>query len=113
MHNQCLGLLDQKFDKGMSRQRSNTLSRLRNEIEAVFSTHLKALDPECFKDVSDVLDERASLADLIGGKKNTAQKITYHPFAALVLHSDGSTSHNPETFLHSKLIMHVSSIQKI
>ncbi|KAJ7320982.1 hypothetical protein DFH08DRAFT_818804 [Mycena albidolilacea] len=88
----CLGLLDRKFDKGMSRQRSNTSSRLRNEIEAVFSTHLKALDPERFKDVSDVLDEHASSADLIGGKKNRWVDI-----------------HNPKTFLHSKLIMHVAA----
>jgi hypothetical protein len=96
----------------MSRQRSNTSSRLRNDIEVVFSTHLNVLDPERFEDVSDVLDGRAGSADLIGGKKNAAQKITYHPFAAPVLHSDGSTAHNPEMFLHSKLIMHVSSVQK-
>lgn len=94
----------------MARQRSNTSSRLRNDIEPVFNTHLKALDPERFKDVSSVLEDgkRAGLVDLIGGKKDAAGKITYHHLAAPVLHSDGSTSHNPQTFLHSKLIMHVS-----
>ncbi|KAJ7722107.1 hypothetical protein B0H14DRAFT_2411494, partial [Mycena olivaceomarginata] len=97
-----------EFDKAMGRQRSNTSSRLRNEIEPVFNIHLKALNAERFKDVADVLEDakRAGLADLIGGKKNTAGKITYHPLAAPVLHSDGSISHNPETFLHNKLVMH-------
>ncbi|KAJ7823636.1 hypothetical protein B0H14DRAFT_3875192 [Mycena olivaceomarginata] len=84
---------------------------LRNEIEPVFNIHLKALDAEHFKDVADVLEDakRAGLADLIGGKKNAAGKITYHPLAAPVLHSDGSISHNPETFLHNKLVMHVAA----
>ncbi|KAJ7306748.1 hypothetical protein DFH08DRAFT_758178 [Mycena albidolilacea] len=100
-----------EFDKAMGRQRSNTSSRLRNEIEPVFNIHLKALDAERFKDVADVLEDakRAGLADLIGGKKNAAGKITYHPLAAPVLHSDGSISHNPETFLHNKLVMHVAA----
>ncbi|KAJ7461102.1 hypothetical protein FB451DRAFT_1404958 [Mycena latifolia] len=99
------------LDKAMARQRSNTSSRLRNEIESVFNTHLKALDSERFKDVADVLDDakRAGLADLIGGRKNAAGKIIYHHLAAPVLHSDGSTSHNPETFLHNKLVMHVAA----
>ncbi|KAJ6522856.1 hypothetical protein B0H19DRAFT_857900, partial [Mycena capillaripes] len=97
-----------EFDKAMGRQRSNTSSRLRNEIESVFNTHLKALDPDRFKDVADVLNDakRASLTDLIGGKKNAAGKLTYHHLAAPVLHSDGLTSHNPKTFLHNKLVMH-------
>ncbi|KAJ7842572.1 hypothetical protein B0H14DRAFT_3139892 [Mycena olivaceomarginata] len=100
-----------EFDKAMGRQRSNTSSRLRNDIEPVFNIHLKALDAERFKDVADVLEDakRAGLADLIGGKKNAAGKITYHPLAAPVLHSDGSISHNPETFLHNKLVMHVAA----
>ncbi|KAJ7817543.1 hypothetical protein B0H14DRAFT_2601947 [Mycena olivaceomarginata] len=95
----------------MGWQCSNTSSRLRNEIEPMFNIHLKALDAERFKDIADVLDDakRAGLADLIGGKKNTAGKITYHHLAAPVLHSDGSTSHNPETFLHNKLVMHVTA----
>ncbi|KAJ7789215.1 hypothetical protein B0H14DRAFT_2397681, partial [Mycena olivaceomarginata] len=93
-----------EFDKAMGWQRSNTSLQLRNEIEPVFNTHLKALD-----NVADVLDDAkcAGLANLIGGKKNTAGKITYHPLAAPVLHSDGSTSHNPEMFLHNKLVMHM------
>jgi hypothetical protein len=97
----------------MGRQRSKTSSRLRNEIEPVFNIHLKALDAERLKDVADVLEDakRAGLADLIGGKKNAAGKITYHPLAAPVLESDGSISHNPETFLHNKLVMHVSFIR--
>ncbi|KAJ7211231.1 hypothetical protein GGX14DRAFT_394175 [Mycena pura] len=100
-----------EFERGMGRQRSNTSSRLRNDIEPVFNTHLKALDPERFRNVADVLDptKRADLVDLIGGKKDASQKITYHHLAAPVLHSDGSSRHNPETFLHSKLIMHVAA----
>ncbi|KAJ6588229.1 hypothetical protein B0H19DRAFT_1300916 [Mycena capillaripes] len=97
-----------EFEKAMARQRSNTLSRLRNDIEPVFNTHLKALDPARFKDVANVLSDtsRAGLTDLIGGKKNAEGKLTYHHLAAPVLHSDGSSSHNPETFLHNKLVMH-------
>ncbi|KAJ6451967.1 hypothetical protein C8R45DRAFT_1083591 [Mycena sanguinolenta] len=99
------------FEKAMARQRSNTSSRLRNDIEPVFNTHLKALDPERFKDVADILNDanRAGLADLIGGKKNAEGKLTYHHLAAPVLHSDGSASHNPETFLRNKLVMHIAA----
>ncbi|KAJ6453909.1 hypothetical protein C8R45DRAFT_1192317 [Mycena sanguinolenta] len=98
------------FEKAMARQRSNTSSRLRNDIEPVFNTHLKALDPERFKDVADVLNDanRAGLVDLIGGKKNAEGKLTYHHLAAPVSHSDGSASHNPETFLRNELVMHKS-----
>ncbi|KAJ7328680.1 hypothetical protein DFH08DRAFT_967101 [Mycena albidolilacea] len=70
-------------------QRSNTLSWLRNDIEPVFNTHLKALDPERFKDVSNVLEDakRAGLIDLIGGKKDAAGKSIYHHLAApLIMH---------------------------
>ncbi|KAJ7837214.1 hypothetical protein B0H14DRAFT_3141519 [Mycena olivaceomarginata] len=54
-------------------------------IEPVFNIHLKALDAERFKDVADVLEDakRAGLADLIGGKKNAAGKITYPPWPLL------------------------------
>ncbi|KAJ6568899.1 hypothetical protein B0H19DRAFT_1373322 [Mycena capillaripes] len=69
------------------------------------------VDSERFKDITDVLDDvkHTGLVDLIGGKKNAAGKVTYHHLAAPVLHRDGLTSHNPETFLHNKLVMHVAA----
>ncbi|KAJ6566919.1 hypothetical protein B0H19DRAFT_1258097 [Mycena capillaripes] len=99
-----------EFEKAMARQCSNTSSRLRNDIEPVFNTHLKVLDPARFKDVANVLSDtiRAGLTDLIGRKKNAEGKLAYHHLAAPVLHSDRSSSHNPEMFLHNKLVMHIA-----
>ncbi|KAJ7823686.1 hypothetical protein B0H14DRAFT_3875113 [Mycena olivaceomarginata] len=90
-----------EFDKAMGRQRSNTSSRLRNDIEPVFNIHLKALDAERFKDVADVLEDAK--------QERCGKKLLTTPLAAPVLHSDGSISHNPETFLHNKLVMHVAA----
>ncbi|KAJ6525130.1 hypothetical protein B0H19DRAFT_1243828 [Mycena capillaripes] len=61
-------------------------TRLRNDIEPVFNTHLKALDSERFKDVANVLNDtiRTGLTDLIGGGKNAEGKLTYHHLAAPV-----------------------------
>ncbi|KAK7029211.1 hypothetical protein R3P38DRAFT_2775788 [Favolaschia claudopus] len=48
-------------------------------------------------------------ADLIGGRKDDSGKITFHPFDAPALHSDGADRLNVETFLKNKLVMHVAA----
>ncbi|KAK7006796.1 hypothetical protein R3P38DRAFT_3282332 [Favolaschia claudopus] len=85
------------FNKAMDRQRSNTSSRLRNDIGAVFVAHLHPRVGDAL-DIQDMA-LRAGYADLIGGRKDDSGKITFHPFDAPALHSDGADRLNVETFL--------------
>ncbi|KAK6971832.1 hypothetical protein R3P38DRAFT_2751984, partial [Favolaschia claudopus] len=77
------------FNKAMDRQRSNTSSRLRNDIGAVL--RCPSTPPH--------MALRAGYADLIGGRKDDSGKMTFHPFDAPALHSDGADRLNVETFL--------------
>ncbi|KAK7029052.1 hypothetical protein R3P38DRAFT_2622167 [Favolaschia claudopus] len=99
--------LSVQFNKAMDRQRSNTSSRLRNDIGAVFVTHLHPRVGDAL-DIQDMA-LRAGYADLIGGRKDDSGKITFHPFDAPALHSDGADRLNVETFLKNKLVMHVAA----
>ncbi|KAK7002020.1 hypothetical protein R3P38DRAFT_2648234 [Favolaschia claudopus] len=96
-----------QFNKAMDRQRSNTSSRLRNDIGAVFVAHLHPRVGDAL-DIQDMA-LRAGYADLIGGRKDDSGKITFHPFDAPALHSDGADRLNVETFLKNKLVMHVAA----
>ncbi|KAK6966941.1 hypothetical protein R3P38DRAFT_2815608 [Favolaschia claudopus] len=60
------------------------------------------------KSALDIQDatSRAGYIDLIGGRKNSEGKITYHFFDAPALHSDGAERLDVDTFLESKLVMH-------
>ncbi|KAK7015776.1 hypothetical protein R3P38DRAFT_3361854 [Favolaschia claudopus] len=95
------------FNKAMDRQRSNTSSRLRNDIGAVFVAHLHPRVGDAL-DIQDMA-LRAGYADLIGGRKDDSGKMTFHPFDAPALHSDGADRLNVETFLKDKLVMHVAA----
>ncbi|KAK6975107.1 hypothetical protein R3P38DRAFT_3411936 [Favolaschia claudopus] len=95
------------FNKAMDRQRSNTSSRLRNDIGAVFVAHLHPRVGDAL-DIQDMA-LRAGYADLIGGRKDDSGKMTFHPFDAPALHSDGADRLNVETFLKNKLVMHVAA----
>ncbi|KAK7025888.1 hypothetical protein R3P38DRAFT_2626022 [Favolaschia claudopus] len=96
-----------QFNKAMDRQRSNTSSRLRNDIGAVFVAHLHPRVGDAL-DIQDMA-LRAGYADLIGGRKDNSGKMTFHPFDAPALHSDGADRLNVETFLKNKLVMHVAA----
>ncbi|KAK7029276.1 hypothetical protein R3P38DRAFT_2775840 [Favolaschia claudopus] len=93
------------FNAGMERQRSNTSGRLR-DCGAMFKAHC----PDIIKQDTDIEDEAARRQYIapIGGRENAEKKMVYYLFDAPVLHSDRSNRLNVETFLHSKLIMHVA-----
>ncbi|KAJ7199479.1 hypothetical protein GGX14DRAFT_373051, partial [Mycena pura] len=90
------------FYNGMSAQRSNTSSRLRNEMEAVFNKHLGEHGPIDLHDDS----QRKECRELIGGEVQADNTVVYHHFRAPILHSDLSKTFNKDTFLRHKLIMH-------
>ncbi|KAJ7190440.1 hypothetical protein GGX14DRAFT_382155, partial [Mycena pura] len=92
------------YRTGMPEQRSNTSSRIRNNINEVFEDHLQEYvdGPVRVRDVA----KRTGWTNLIGGKRNAEKKMEYNIFDAAVLHADMSNTHNTNTFLKNKLPMH-------
>ncbi|KAJ7215966.1 hypothetical protein GGX14DRAFT_391637 [Mycena pura] len=95
------------YRTGMQEQRSNTSSRIRNNINEVFEDHLQEYidGPVRVRDVA----KRTGWTNLIGGKRNAEKKMEYNIFDAAVLHADMSNTHNTNTFLKNKLPMHIAA----
>ncbi|KAJ7613047.1 hypothetical protein FB45DRAFT_1036577 [Roridomyces roridus] len=96
-----------KYRTGMQDQRSNTSSRIRNDINPVFEDHLEGQIDGTIR-INDAT-KRAGWTHLIGGKRDADGKLNYSALDAAVLHSDMSTTYKEATFLKNKLPMHVAA----
>ncbi|KAJ7199826.1 hypothetical protein GGX14DRAFT_401115 [Mycena pura] len=94
-----------QIETGMTAQRSNTSSRLRNDCDAVFNKHLGERGPI---DLHNDLQRKKCL-DLIGGQIKSDDTVVYHHFNAPILHSDLSNTFNKDTFLRNMLVIHVAA----